>query len=130
MTMIGNISLKWLWSNELPTSLCNYIILYYLLNMVRTSLWDRRVQILFTTDYNAVFSVSVLLSLAGWLRGKHFQFLWCSGVAILIFRAELSLYLGQILLSELFNRRLTIQKLLLCAIPAAIILIGKWKHPP
>lgn len=68
--------------------------------------------------------LSVLLALAGWIRGQHIRFLWCSGAAILIFRAELLIYLGQILLLELFSRRLSLKKLMVHAVPAAIILIG------
>ncbi|XP_076090989.1 dol-P-Man:Man(7)GlcNAc(2)-PP-Dol alpha-1,6-mannosyltransferase-like [Mytilus galloprovincialis] len=68
--------------------------------------------------------VLVLLALGGWLRGQHIRFLWCSGAAILIFRAELTLYLGQILLIELFSKRLSFKKLLTYGVPAAVTLIG------
>ncbi|XP_052090662.1 probable Dol-P-Man:Man(7)GlcNAc(2)-PP-Dol alpha-1,6-mannosyltransferase isoform X1 [Mytilus californianus] len=68
--------------------------------------------------------VLVLLALGGWLRGQHIRFLWCSGAAILIFRAELTLYLGQILLIELFSKRLSLKKLLTYGVAAAVTLIG------
>ena len=70
------------------------------------------------------FLFSVLLALAGWLRDQHIRFLWYSGTAVLIFRAELALYLGQILIIELFFKRLTIQRLLKNGIPAAVFLVG------
>lgn len=68
--------------------------------------------------------VLVLLALSCWIRGQHIIFLLCSGAAIIIFRAELVLYLGLILLVELHQRRLTVKKLLLFGIPMAVVLVG------
>ena len=68
----------------------------------------------------------MLLSLACWLRGDHTKFLWFSGIAIVIFRAELGIYLGQILVLELVTQRLTVGKLLKVGVPAGILILGEF----
>ena len=70
------------------------------------------------------FSFSVLHALAGWLRQDHPRFLWFSGAAILIFRAELGIYLGQLLLLEIVTKRLSFTRLLKHGVPAGIVLLG------
>lgn len=49
-----------------------------------------------------------MVALSSWIRGKHVTLIWCSAIAVLIFRSELAIYLGIIVLIELFYRRLTI----------------------
>lgn len=49
-----------------------------------------------------------MVALSSWIRGKHVQLIWCSAIAVLIFRSELAIYLGIIVLIELFYRRLTV----------------------
>ncbi|KAK3102542.1 hypothetical protein FSP39_012075 [Pinctada imbricata] len=72
-----------------------------------------------------IFALSlVLLAFASWLRQQHMRFLWFSGAAILIFRAELAMYLGIILLTELASGRLPFKKFVLTCIPAGIVLLG------
>ena len=73
-----------------------------------------------------LLSFSVLLALAHWLRQNHGRFIWYSGAAILIFRAELGIYLGQLLLLELIATRLTLTKLLKHGVPAGIVLLGEY----
>ena len=68
----------------------------------------------------------MLLSLACWLRGDHAKFLCFSGIAIVIFRAELGIYLGQILVLELVTQRLTVGKLLKVGVPAGILILGEF----
>lgn len=50
----------------------------------------------------------VMLALSSWIRAKHTSLIWYSATAILIFRSELVIYLGIIVLIELFYKRLTI----------------------
>lgn len=66
----------------------------------------------------------VLLAIAAWLRKKHFQFIWFSGIAILVFRSELAIFLGLYLLMDLFSGKLRITKVLKFAIPAAVVILG------
>lgn len=61
-----------------------------------------------------------LLSLSSWLRGSHRRLIWSGACAIIIFRSELCLLLGPILLLELLQRRLSMYRLLTSAIPAGI----------
>lgn len=48
-----------------------------------------------------------MAALSSWIRGKHVTLIWCSAAAVLIFRSELVIYLGVIILIELFYKRLT-----------------------
>ena len=45
-----------------------------------------------------------------WLGQQHHKFIGCSAAAILIFRGELAILLGLILIGEIFFRRLSIAK--------------------
>jgi len=49
-----------------------------------------------------------MVALSSWIKGRHVELIWCSAVAILIFRSELIIYLGIIILIELFYKRLLI----------------------
>ena len=66
----------------------------------------------------------VLLALTGWIRRRYSLFIIASAAAIIIFRSELALFLGVILLLELINRHITIQKLFRVAAPAGIIFLS------
>ncbi|XP_050514068.1 probable Dol-P-Man:Man(7)GlcNAc(2)-PP-Dol alpha-1,6-mannosyltransferase isoform X1 [Diabrotica virgifera virgifera] len=62
----------------------------------------------------------VLLALDGWLNNNNKTFILCSGAAIIIFRAELALFLGILLLYDLYNKRITIKRLLQIAVPGGL----------
>lgn len=49
-----------------------------------------------------------MVALSSWIRGNHFALIWCSAVAVLVFRSELAIFLGIIILIELCYKRLTI----------------------
>ncbi|KAL4226476.1 dolichyl-P-Man:Man(7)GlcNAc(2)-PP-dolichol alpha-1 [Mactra antiquata] len=68
--------------------------------------------------------VLVLFALRSWLNQSHVSFMWLSGAAILIYRSELTIFLGILLLLDLFWRRLSVLNLLKIGIPAGIILLG------
>lgn len=57
----------------------------------------------------------VLPALAAWLQLRWARFIRLSAFAILVFRAELSIFLGLALLLLLGTRRLTVAKALRCA---------------
>ncbi|XP_060859004.1 probable Dol-P-Man:Man(7)GlcNAc(2)-PP-Dol alpha-1,6-mannosyltransferase [Metopolophium dirhodum] len=48
----------------------------------------------------------VMVALSSWIRGKHTLLIWSSAIAVLIFRSELVIYLGIIILMELLYKRL------------------------
>ncbi|XP_050439362.1 probable Dol-P-Man:Man(7)GlcNAc(2)-PP-Dol alpha-1,6-mannosyltransferase [Adelges cooleyi] len=54
----------------------------------------------------------VMVALSSWIRGKHVALIWSSAAAVLVFRSELVIYLGIIILIELFYGRLKILRLL------------------
>ncbi|KAK3585839.1 hypothetical protein CHS0354_038364 [Potamilus streckersoni] len=65
----------------------------------------------------------VLMALSCWLRQQHIGFVWYAGASIIIFRSELGLYFGVILLVELWTQRLHLFTFLKIVIPAGIFLI-------
>ncbi|CAF1195310.1 unnamed protein product [Adineta ricciae] len=69
--------------------------------------------------------VIVLHSFAFWLTGRGKLLVWTSAFAILIFRSELVVLLGLILLQEVFiRRRLTFTKTLVNGLLASVLAIG------
>jgi len=53
------------------------------------------------------------------------MFLWVSGAAMLIFRSELAILLGLILLMELVRGGVTVSKVIAHVIPAGLVLLGE-----
>ncbi|XP_033746199.1 dol-P-Man:Man(7)GlcNAc(2)-PP-Dol alpha-1,6-mannosyltransferase-like isoform X2 [Pecten maximus] len=72
-----------------------------------------------------VFALSlVMMAIGAWLKQQHSRFIWYSAVAILIFRAELALYLGLVLLMEVVAGRLSLVSLFKHAVPAGVLCIS------
>jgi alpha-1,6-mannosyltransferase len=59
-----------------------------------------------SSRFNENFFFSVLLALQSWVKQQHAKFVYFSAAAIVIFRAELAMFLGVLLLIELFSQRL------------------------
>lgn len=66
----------------------------------------------------------VLLALDSWLRREMRRFFAFAGAAIIIFRAELVILLGLLLLYDLFHKRITIKEVLKIGIPTGVGLVA------
>lgn len=60
--------------------------------------------------YKCKCVITVLLALDGWLRNDVKSFILFSGASIIIFRAELALFLGILLLHDLYYQRVTVKR--------------------
>ncbi|XP_052834920.1 probable Dol-P-Man:Man(7)GlcNAc(2)-PP-Dol alpha-1,6-mannosyltransferase isoform X1 [Drosophila gunungcola] len=66
----------------------------------------------------------VLFAIAYWLRDQHKPFIICSGIAILVFRSELALFLGLLLVMSLLQRKISIDGLLKFVLPAGVCILA------
>ncbi|XP_063921341.1 dol-P-Man:Man(7)GlcNAc(2)-PP-Dol alpha-1,6-mannosyltransferase [Zophobas morio] len=66
----------------------------------------------------------VLFALNSWLKNDSKQFILFSGAAVIIFRAELVLFLGLLLLYDLLYKRITIKRLFQLAVPAGMAFLS------
>ncbi|WAR26644.1 ALG12-like protein [Mya arenaria] len=73
---------------------------------------------------NTFALVLVLFALRSWLRQHHRLFLWQSGVAILVFRSELAIFLGILLLLHLFHGRISFVTIIKTILPAGVVILG------
>lgn len=66
----------------------------------------------------------VLLAVDSWLRREMKKFIIFAGASIIIFRAELVILLGLLLIYDLFHKHITIKEVLVTAVPAGIGLVA------
>ena len=66
----------------------------------------------------------VLLAVDSWLRRDMKKFFFFAGASIILFRAELVILLGLLLLYDLFHKRITVKELLMIGVPTGIGLVG------
>lgn len=66
----------------------------------------------------------VLLALHSWIRQNHVNFITFSAAAIIIFRAELALFLGILLLSDLIFQKISPLRVIQIGAPAGLIFLS------
>lgn len=57
-----------------------------------------------------VILFTVLSAVASWMTNRTKLFIWLSGAAVIIFRAEVVILLGLLLAFDIFNRKIKIDE--------------------
>jgi len=66
----------------------------------------------------------VLVALHCWIRRHYTAFIWLSGAAVVWFRAELAMFLGFLLLFELYYQRIYPLRVIKAAVPAGLVCLA------
>lgn len=66
----------------------------------------------------------VLLAVDSWLKREKKRFIAYAGASIIIFRAELVIFLGLLLIYDIFYKRITLTELLKIGVPTGIIILA------
>ena len=72
---------------------------------------------------NTMALIPVLISLSFWLRSRSHWFIFTAAGAILVFRGELALFLGAILLMELVVGKVTLKNTVLVGLVSLLVWI-------
>lgn len=99
---------------------------------IEVSIWFTAITV---TQFHFIFYMSrplpniltlplVLLAIDAWLRRETKKFLIFAGASIIIFRAELVILLGLLLIYDLFHKRITITELIKIGLPTGVGLVA------
>ena len=107
----GSRWLQWFLAITVTQSHFMFYLSRPLPNVFALPLGEKVLQPFQTHQENFIYYfISVLLALDGWLKNDNKQFLLFSGAAIIIFRFEVAMYLGLLLIYDMYHKRISVKE--------------------